>query len=57
MNKLKTNKKLEAMYEDWLKKMIKKLYGKKCKDYVKECGCCQAWNVYETIIDGNRGRL
>ncbi len=47
----------EAMHEDWLEQMIKKLYGKKCPDYEKDCGCCQAWNIYETIIDFNRGKI
>ncbi len=47
----------EATHEDWLEMMIRKLYGKKCQDYIKECACCQAWGVYQTIIDENLGRL
>lgn len=47
----------EASHESWLEESLEKLYGKKCKDYEKDCGCCQAWHVYETIIDHNRGRL
>ena len=47
----------KAIHEDWLECMIEKLYGKKCPDYVKECACCQSWDVYHTIIDANRGRL
>ena len=47
----------EATHEDWLEQMIGKLYGKKCPDYVKECGCCQAWDVYQTIIGENRRKL
>jgi len=47
----------EASRESWLEELIEKLYGKKCRDYEKDCACCQAWNVYETIIDHNRGRL
>ena len=47
----------EAMYESWLEEIIEKLYGKKCPGYEKDCVCCQAWNIYETIIDSNRGRI
>ncbi len=47
----------EAMNESWLEEIIEKLYGKKCKDYNKGCACCQAWSVYDMIIDYNRGRL
>ena len=35
----------------WLKTMIKKHYGKKCKDYKKDCGCCQAWDIYDAIVE------
>ena len=47
----------EAFHEGWLEEILEKLYGKKCKDYVKDCACCRAWNVYDTIIDANRERL
>ena len=47
----------EAMREDWLEQMIEKLYGKRCNDFAKGCACCQAWDVYDTIIDENRGGL
>ena len=47
----------EAMHECWLEELLEKLYGKKCRDYEKGCTCCQAWSVYDTIIDHNRGRL
>ncbi|MBI1972953.1 hypothetical protein HYS50_03030 [Candidatus Woesearchaeota archaeon] len=47
----------EASHESWLEELLEKLYGKKCKDYEKSCACCQAWSIYETIIDHNRGRL
>lgn len=47
----------EAMHECWLEEMIEKLYGKRCPDYEKSCACCQAWSVYDTIIDADRGRL
>ena len=47
----------EALHETWLEEIIEKLYGKRCPDYEKGCACCQAWNVYDTIIDENRGRL
>lgn len=45
----------EAMHEYWLEQIIKKLYGGKCPDFEKECACCNAWGVYDTIIDSNRG--
>ena len=48
--------KIEVMHRVWLKQKIKKLYGKKCKDFEKECYCCQAWDVYQTIIDENKDR-
>lgn len=44
----------EAMHECWLEEILKKLYGQRCPDYEKNCGCCQAWNVYDTIIAENR---
>ena len=47
----------EAMHEAWLEEIIEKLYGKRCPDYQKDCGCCQAWKIYETIIESNRGKL
>ena len=47
----------EALHEDWLEEIIEKLYGKKCPDYEAGCVCCQVWDVYETIIDSNRGRI
>lgn len=47
----------EAMHENWLEEMIERLYGKRCKDYEPGCACCQAWNVYDTIIEENRGEL
>lgn len=47
----------EAMYEYWLEEILKKLYGKRCPNYEKNCGCCQAWSIYDTIIDENRGKL
>tara|TARA_Y100000034_G_C6894699_1_gene412284 strand:+ start:867 stop:1256 length:390 start_codon:yes stop_codon:yes gene_type:complete len=47
----------EAIHENWLEETIEKLYGKKCKDYNKNCACCQAWEIYNTIIEDNRGLL
>ena len=47
----------EAMYECWLEQTIEKLYGKRCSDYEKGCACCQAWDIYDTIIDENKGKL
>ena len=47
----------EAFNEDWLEKKIEKLYGKKCKDYEPHCPCCDAWFLYETILEDNRGEL
>lgn len=49
--------KLKAMHESWLEQMIEKLYGKRCPDYEEGCACCQAWSVYDTIIDESRGKL
>jgi len=47
----------EALHEDWLERTIEKLYGKRCPDYEKGCGCCDAWALYDTVIDANRGLL
>ena len=47
----------EAGHEEWLEQIIEKLYGKRCPDYEKGCGCCQAWDIYDTILDENRGKL
>ena len=47
----------EALHESWLEETLEKLFGEKCKEYAKGCPCCEAWYVYDTIIDANRGRL
>jgi hypothetical protein len=47
----------EAIHESWLEDTLEKLYGAKCKDYEKNCACCQAWNIYETIKEHNREEL
>lgn len=47
----------EASHECWLEEMTEKLFGKKCREYEPGCACCQAWNVYDTIIEENRGLL
>src|SRR3989344_7899862 len=39
----------KAQHHYWLEQTIENLYGKRCKDFEKNCGCCQAWNVYDTI--------
>jgi len=50
-------KETEAKHEAWLKQKIKRLYGKKCPDFEKGCYCCQAWDIYQTITDENKGKL
>jgi hypothetical protein len=47
----------EASHEDWLEQTLIELYGERCPDYEKGCACCEAWEVYDTIIDANRGKL
>lgn len=47
----------EASHEGWLEEILEKLFGKKCREYEKGCACCEAWSVYDTIVDANRGRL
>ncbi len=47
----------EASHECWLEKKIEKLCGKKCKEYEPHCPTCEAWFLYETIIEDNRGKL
>ncbi len=46
----------EAINECWLEEVIEKLYGKRCPDYEKNCACCQAWSVYDTIIKLKKDR-
>lgn len=41
----------EAEHHTWLEQTIEKLYGKRCKDYLRSCACCHAWGVYNTIIE------
>ncbi len=47
----------EASHELWLEEKIEKLFGKGCKDYEPGCAVCQAWFLYETILEDNRGKL
>ncbi len=47
----------EASHEGWLEENIEKLYGEKCKDYEPGCACCQAWDVYDTILLDSQGKL
>jgi len=47
----------ESGHEEWLEQIIEKLYGKRCPDYEKGCACCQAWDIYDTILDENRRKL
>lgn len=43
----------EAQNEGWLENTLEKLYGKRCPDFNKDCGCCQAWDIYDSIIEEN----
>ena len=47
----------ESSHECWLEEKLVELYGKKCRDYEKECACCEAWSIYNPIIQNNRGKL
>lgn len=47
----------EKIYENWLKNKLTDLYGKKCKDFEQGCACCQAWDIYETIIADRKGEI
>jgi len=40
-----------AMHLNWLEEKIEELFGKKCPDYEQTCIVCQAWNIYENIIE------
>ena len=46
-----------AAHECWLEEKIEKLFGKKCKEYEPHCPVCEAWGMYETICEYNRGKL
>lgn len=41
----------KGSHESWLEEMIEELYGKKCKDYEPGCACCQAWELYDNIVE------
>jgi len=47
----------ELMHEQWFARKVKILFGKRCPDYARGCGCCDAWYVYDAIIEQNRGLL
>lgn len=47
----------DALHESWLEEKIEKLFGKKCKEYEPHCPTCEAWSLYETILEDNRGKL
>jgi len=47
----------EAAHECWLEEKIEKLYGKKCKDHEPGCPTCNAWFLYKTVLEDNRGEL
>jgi len=34
-----------------LKSWIEKFYGKRCKEYVKSCACCEAWKCYDRLME------
>ena len=34
---------------EWLEKAVEQGYGKKCKDFQKECWCCRAWEFFNEI--------
>lgn len=37
--------------EAWLEKMIEELYGTRCPDKDGYCPCCQAWQLYDYIVE------
>ena len=43
----------KAQNEWWLENSIEELYGKRCPDFNKDCACCQAWDIYDTITENN----
>ena len=47
----------DALHECWLEEKLEKLFGKKCKEYEPHCPVCDAWFLYETIIEDNKGKL
>ncbi len=47
----------EGYHESWLEDTIKMLFGSRCKTNNKNCTCCQAWDVYDSIIKYNRKKL
>lgn len=44
----------EGVHDAWLEEKIEELYGERCLDYEAGCPCCQAWSLYDIIIDSNR---
>jgi len=47
----------ESSHECWLEEKIEKLFGKKCKEHEPHCPVCEAWSLYETILEDNKGKL
>jgi hypothetical protein len=39
----------------WLESIIERVYGNRCKKQKKGCECCQAWNIYDLILNRTRG--
>jgi len=31
-------------------KWVAEIYGKRCKEFMKGCACCEAWVLYDRLI-------
>lgn len=39
------------MIKYFIKRWIKKNWGKRCADFEPPCGCCRAWKYYDYIFE------
>lgn len=47
----------EALHECWLEEKIEKLFGKRCKEYEPHCPVCEAWSLYDIVINDRKEKL
>lgn len=47
----------EALCEDWLERKIEKLYGERCPDDEPHRPVCDAWFLYDQILEDDKEEL
>jgi len=41
----------------WLRRKIRELYSERCPDSYRGCPVCDAWSVYDTMVEDHTGEL